>query len=349
LLIERGALPWLVNCKGRNALYYVLKKKFKGRLAQFQIIECLAKTSQDNLFPELTQLLVDTLSLTKAQHLVLLKLFRVAVQGNCVRLMEQLLLMGADINYSYLGHDGFNSLACSLDYERSALHFAIRCNAMEAALLLISKGADINAIEWRREEVWPCANRKRTPLQLACMNGQKEVVRALLFQGANSNEIGNNNWTPLHVAVLNGHKDVVSLLLERSAVIDAVEDEGSTPLYYACWEGHKEIVKFLLSKGANARAVNLVKRTPLHRAVMTNDIEIVKLLLEAKHIIKAKDGEGKTPFEYAQTDEMRRVLKGYRYRDMIMAPIYWLLVSILILLGRFDPLGSLRLNPHGRK
>jgi ankyrin repeat protein len=64
----------------------------------------------------------------------------------------------------------------------------------------------------------------------------------------------NSGWSPLNIACLEGHKEIVQLLLENDADVNSINKDGETPLHLASVVGHTEIVKLLLKNGA---AVNV--------------------------------------------------------------------------------------------
>jgi hypothetical protein len=70
-----------------------------------------------------------------------------------------------------------------------------------------------------------------TPLNLAALEGRKDVIEWLLAKGIAVNE-NSNLVTPLHLAALEGHKDVMELLLAKGAEVNARGKYGMTPLQY---------------------------------------------------------------------------------------------------------------------
>lgn len=92
-----------------------------------------------------------------------------------------------------------------------------------------------------------------TPLYAATKSGYRQLVKVLLYGGANVDGAV-SGVTPLHLAVRMGHDDVVSELLERGASTDAVTPEGETALHIAARAGNLKMVKALIAAGADVCA-----------------------------------------------------------------------------------------------
>ena len=137
----------------------------------------------------------------------------------------------------------------------------------------------------------------KTPLRIACDIGSTELVRYLLYEGANveggvyfdgkkpkrslSNSL-DSCYIPLHSACYNKDVDTVNLLLEHGANASSINFCGTTPLHIACSNGSLEVVEALLSKGAKIDAksdVRTCRRTPLQIATINNHYECVAALL----------------------------------------------------------------------
>src|SRR5438067_227001 len=63
-----------------------------------------------------------------------------------------------------------------------------------------------------------------TALQIACWQGNKDIVSLLLKNGANINSQTSNGETPLHLAVRYGFAEVVDMLLQQGADINIIEN-----------------------------------------------------------------------------------------------------------------------------
>jgi len=90
-----------------------------------------------------------------------------------------------------------------------------------------------------------------SPLMMAAIKGQPDVVRQLIAKDADVNKTG---WTPLHYAVSAGGPDqltIVRMLLDASAYIDAESPNKTTPLMMAARYGSEPAVKLLFDEGAD--------------------------------------------------------------------------------------------------
>jgi ankyrin repeat protein len=94
-----------------------------------------------------------------------------------------------------------------------------------------------------------------TPLYVASVNGEAEVVRLLLAAGASpdteSNGLGSEG-TPLCAAACWGHTEAVHALLTRGADPNMHEDHGTgrSPLAWAIDGPHPETIALLTAAGA---------------------------------------------------------------------------------------------------
>jgi ankyrin repeat protein len=95
-----------------------------------------------------------------------------------------------------------------------------------------------------------------SPLMMAAIKGQLDVVKALIAKDADVNKTG---WAPLHYAVSASgpaQLDIVRALLDASAYIDAESPNKTTPLMMAARYGSEDAVKLLFDEGADPTARN---------------------------------------------------------------------------------------------
>lgn len=85
----------------------------------------------------------------------------------------------------------------------------------------------------------------------AAKYGDVNVVKFLVEKcNADVNMLDENHTTPLHIAAIEGNYEVVKYLAEHGADLNTRDIEGYTPLMNATIEGNFEIVRLLILKGA---------------------------------------------------------------------------------------------------
>jgi uncharacterized protein len=117
-----------------------------------------------------------------------------------------------------------------------------------------------------------------SPLMLAALKGQQDLVTRLIARDADINKPG---WTPLHYAATGGHVAIMKQLLESYAFIDAQSPNGSTPLMMAAMYGSSAAVQLLLDEGADTAMKNQLGMTALDFAQRANRQDAVRLLSTA--------------------------------------------------------------------
>lgn len=98
------------------------------------------------------------------------------------------------------------------------LHFAAFFGRLEAAALLIARGAEVDAFG----RGWMTG----TAMHSAVSRSHADIVQILLEAGADPNVRQSAGWTPLHSAAANGDRSSLVLLLDAGADPTAVNDEG---------------------------------------------------------------------------------------------------------------------------
>ena len=114
--------------------------------------------------------------------------------------------------------------------------------------------------------------------------GATAELKQLLDDGADINEEDECGKTPLWIACRNGEYECAKLLIERGADLNRSTNElkesifltacGSTPF-------HTEIVHKLIAKGCDVNQTNVQGMTPLMRAVLGRNYKLGKALLAA--------------------------------------------------------------------
>jgi len=163
-----------------------------------------------------------------------------------------------------------------------------------------------------------------TPLMYASQYGYTELVKDLIFMGAQVNAESYDGNTALTIATLKEHKWVIEALIDGGATaiassslrdamatykgrndiekirelllkdINEVDDDGYTSLMYASQYGYTELVKVLIAEGVKLNIKDNDGNTALMRAVKSGYIDVVKALIEAKAKINLKNNDGNT-------------------------------------------------------
>jgi quinoprotein dehydrogenase-associated probable ABC transporter substrate-binding protein len=108
-----------------------------------------------------------------------------------------------------------------------------------------------------------------TPLHLAVVNGDTEMLIFLLEHGAAVNEPDSDGYTPLALGAARNKTAALKLLISRGANIEAPIPGGYTPLFIATAEGKLASAAALIEAGANCRGGYGPQQLTLLMAVAT--------------------------------------------------------------------------------
>ncbi|XP_031754837.1 ankyrin repeat domain-containing protein 26 isoform X6 [Xenopus tropicalis] len=169
------------------------------------------------------------------------------------------------------------------DKDLSKLHRAASAGDVGKIKQLIKK-QDINQLD----------KENRTPLHIACANGQLDTVKVLLEHKSKLNLCDNDNRSPLLKAIQCQQESCATVLLEHNADPNLVDINGNAALHLAALIPSVSIAKQLLEHGANINAFNKEGCTPLILAVTENNEEMVEFLLKEGADINACDRGGRT-------------------------------------------------------
>jgi ankyrin repeat protein len=127
----------------------------------------------------------------------------------------------------------------------TALHLTAFFGEVDAARLLVDRGADVDA----HGRGWMTG----TALNSAAAGRHTDVARLLLDAGADVDARQASGWTSLHASAHNGSLELVDLLLSRGADPAATNDDGASAISLADEAGHPQIVAHVRSAmGGNA-------------------------------------------------------------------------------------------------
>ncbi|MEY2393612.1 ankyrin repeat domain-containing protein [Wolbachia endosymbiont of Tettigetta isshikii] len=153
------------------------------------------------------------------------KLLHAAVEKGYLKIVEDLLKYGADVNtlHNSTSKEGF-----------TPLHSAAKIKQEEVAKLLISYEADINAQD----------KTGKTPIFYAIENADLKITKLLLTNRANVKD----NPELLNIAVKKECIEIVEALLQHDADINSSDKYGRTALHFTALSESEGFLDFLLMK-----------------------------------------------------------------------------------------------------
>mmetsp|Transcript_16715 Transcript_16715/g.33789 ORF Transcript_16715/g.33789 Transcript_16715/m.33789 type:complete len:193 (-) Transcript_16715:322-900(-) len=140
---------------------------------------------------------------------------------------------------------------------------------------------------------------------VAAKDGELEIVKKMLVQGADVESKCCDESTPLTCAVYNNHLPVARYLVEAAKANTNTQDAfGATPLMYAARNGYQDMVRYLVEEAkANVEARDAHGATALIRASHFGRLEIVKYLVEkAKANVYVANDRERTALEVAEEE-----------------------------------------------
>lgn len=188
---------------------------------------------------------------------------------------------------------------------RTPLHIAAKGDHADLVVLLIEKGADMNATDEDGE----------TPLYSAVRSRERAALPFLLASGSAVGAADEGGHTPLHLAAALGNEAAVRFLIGHKAEVNARDGQGRTPLHMAA--GGRELLKpkrpdrrrsfargrvvsALAAAGADVNAVDDEGKTPLHVAAEYGRRMVVEALLSNGADASVRDEEGRTALDVAK-------------------------------------------------
>ncbi|MFP4385192.1 MAG: ankyrin repeat domain-containing protein [Spirochaetia bacterium] len=125
-------------------------------------------------------------------------------------------------------------------------------------------------------------NKRTPPLFLAVQYGNLEKVKELVRKGLDMNMYNHQGVTPLMYAVDNGEIEIVRWLLEQGAKVDKRgnwDPAAPNPLIIAAKENKTEIMELLFDYGADPNPKTLNKHSILYKALFFSSYDAARMLI----------------------------------------------------------------------
>ena len=139
--------------------------------------------------------------------------------------------------------------------------------------MLLQAGADTNIVS---------ANGNTCLYDAVRIGCRKDVIEAIISDGADINAINKSNETALMKACWMGNEDAISVLLNAGADPNIAHADGNTCLYNAVQRYcSKDVLKAIINHGADVNATNKANNTALGCACSEGNIDAINVLLQA--------------------------------------------------------------------
>ncbi|KAL8272555.1 hypothetical protein Esti_003554 [Eimeria stiedai] len=188
---------------------------------------------------------------------------------------------------------------------KTPLFAAASLGNVAAVKLLLDKGAHVNAE----------AEGGNTPLHEAVYAGKTDAVKLLLTHGATVNKVSSLG-TPVQIAAVTLQVEILKLLLEAGAdpntlAGQALSATSALPpaLILAASKGATDAVKLLLENGADPNCTDSEGFTALHCAAEANSLTCSQLLLDYGADWVAVSRDGTTPLDLARRHNSTAIAK----------------------------------------
>lgn len=153
-------------------------------------------------------------------------------------------------------------------------------------------------------------------LETSISNGELEIFRLLLDNGANPNFHGYAGKTPVHLAAESNDSAFLKALSDFDPVLEIKDNNGDTPLLAAMFARSSKNVFFLIENEVNLNIRNKNGISPIFLAVEWNREDILKKLVKSGATELGKNTRGKTALDLALEYEDQKLIEILQTIDL---------------------------------
>jgi len=197
----------------------------------------------------------------------------------------------------------------------TALHIAVRMNQKENGEFLISRAANIFALngsgnsplflalssspmrEWFLNSNTLIAKDGlgNSILHYAAEWNINHAIPVIIRHGISVEETNATGQTPIFMAIRTDSTSTIRILLENNASLNARDGQGNSVLHAAVRWNAQNSASFLISSGIDINAHSLNGNTPLHDAIALGMSDIETLLIRQGANLESRNMDGNTP------------------------------------------------------
>ena len=197
---------------------------------------------------------------------------------------------GDHTSFATLLQFGANPQASSFD-GNSVLIYATYGGSIECIRLVLGAGADINHT----------SHSLVTPVMVPPRIGDNLAIATVrVVRGASIEASRRQRFTPLYVAALTNQVEILAYLLESGATIDVASWDCSTPISVAISLNNHGVIEELIKRDSDLNAVSSFKISCLTSAAMFGDERTMQIFVDARPVIDIhlQDAQGRTAQDY---------------------------------------------------
>ncbi|XP_039262150.1 NF-kappa-B inhibitor alpha-like [Styela clava] len=196
----------------------------------------------------------------------------------------------------------------------TSLHLAVYANLPEVVRFLIVYGADFNSKDKRGNTPLhtACEHGRLSCVRmiLSPLDGTESIGLQESNLPQNINDKNYEGLTPLHLATINNQVEVVNFLVRQPIINLNIGDStyGRTALHHALERRHSECFYILLKMSANVNATTYDGCSPLHLAVGYELEQETRYLMTRGASVTIETADETRPWDLARTQKIKDAL-----------------------------------------
>ena len=149
-------------------------------------------------------------------------------------------------------------------------------------------------------------------LHIASKYGKDQIIKILLRNGLDINQVDNFGKNSLHIAAKFGRYFAAQILIENGININHLDNQNRTALHLSSQYKYPEMFQIILDSGININSQNLDGDTATHITARIGDIKGIKILLQNNPNLNILNYQGKTILDVASNNVKSIILEYIR-------------------------------------